>query len=47
MPTGLGWFPFARRYLGNHYLFSLPSATKMFQFAEFALSRLFYSTGSI
>lgn len=40
MPAGLGCFPFARRYLGNHYLFSFPPATKMFQFAGFALTRL-------
>ena len=29
---GLGSSPFARHYLGNHYLFSLPIGTKMFQF---------------
>ena len=27
MPPGLASFPFARRYLGNHYLFSLPAGT--------------------
>ena len=32
---GLGSFPFARRYSGNHYLFSLPPGTKMFQFPGF------------
>ena len=32
MPPGLASFPFARRYLGNHYLFSLPAGTYMFQF---------------
>ena len=25
--TGLGYSPFARHYLGNHYLFSLPPGT--------------------
>ena len=34
---GLGFFPFARRYLGNHILFSFPPATEMFQFAGFLL----------
>ena len=33
---GLGSSPFARHYLGNHYLFSLPTGTKMFQFPAFA-----------
>ena len=33
---GLGYSPFARHYLGNHYLFSLPAGTKMFQFPAFA-----------
>ena len=33
---GLGSSPFARHYLGNHYLFSLPAGTKMFQFPAFA-----------
>ena len=35
-PVGLGFSPFARHYSGNHFLFSLPAATKMFQFAAFA-----------
>ena len=35
--TGLGSSPFARHYLGNHYLFSLPIGTKMFQFPTLAL----------
>ena len=35
--TGLGCSPFARHYWGNHYLFSLPTGTKMFQFPALAL----------
>ena len=35
-PSGLGSSRFARHYSGNHILFSLPAATKMFQFAAFA-----------
>ena len=34
--NGLGSSPFARHYLGNHYLFSLPTGTKMFQFPAYA-----------
>ena len=34
--AGLGSSPFARHYLGNHCLFSLPAGTKMFQFPAFA-----------
>ena len=34
--AGLGWSPFARHYLGNHCLFSLPRGTKMFQFPRLA-----------
>ena len=34
--TGLGCSPFARHYWGNHYLFSLPAGTKMFQFPALA-----------
>ena len=34
--VGLGSSPFARHYLGNHFLFSLPMGTKMFQFPTFA-----------
>ena len=34
--NGLGSSPFARHYLGNHYLFSLPTGTKMFQFPALA-----------
>ena len=33
---GLGSSPFARHYLGNHYLFSFPAGTKMFQFPALA-----------
>ena len=33
---GLGCSPFARHYWGNHYLFSLPAGTKMFQFPALA-----------
>ena len=36
--AGLGCSPFARHYLGNHCLFSLPAGTKMFQFPAFAHS---------
>ena len=35
---GLGCSPFARHYWGNHYLFSLPAGTKMFQFPALALN---------
>ncbi len=34
--NGLGSSPVARHYWGNHYLFSLPGGTKMFQFPPFA-----------
>ena len=34
--TGLGYSPVARRYQGNHILFSSPPGTKMFQFPGFA-----------
>ena len=34
--AGLGYSPFARRYYGNHVLFSLPPANEMFQFTGFA-----------
>ena len=34
--AGLGSSPFARHYLGNHILFSLPAGTKMFQFPALA-----------
>ena len=37
MLSGLASFPFARRYLGNHSLFSLPTGTEMFQFPAFPL----------
>ncbi len=33
---GLGSSPFARRYWGNHCLFSFPAGTKMFQFPALA-----------
>jgi hypothetical protein len=33
---GLGFSAFARHYSRNHYLFSLPLGTKMFQFPRFA-----------
>ena len=33
---GLGCSRFARHYYGNHYLFSFPPGTKMFQFSGFA-----------
>ena len=38
-PTGLGSSPVARHYWGNHFLFSLPRGTKMFQFPRFASIR--------
>ena len=38
--VGLGSSHFARRYYGNHYLFSFPPATKMFQFAGFLPTKL-------
>ena len=34
--NGLGYSPFARHYWGNHYLFSFPAGTKMFQFPALA-----------
>ena len=34
--SGLGCSPVARHYWGNHYLFSLPAGTKMFQFPALA-----------
>ena len=37
--NGLGCSPFARHYWGNHYLFSLPAGTKMFQFPAFASTK--------
>ena len=39
-PVGLGCSPFARHYWGNHFLFSLPAGTKMFQFPAFASAML-------
>ncbi len=41
MHSGLGCSPFAHHYLENRYLLSFPPATKMFQFAGFALSYLY------
>ena len=43
--TGLGSFPFARRYLENHCLFSFPEGTKMFQFPSFASYTYVFSIG--
>ena len=40
---GLGSSSFARHYSRNHYLFSLPQPTKMFQFSWFPPDALFYS----
>src|SRR5690625_1261256 len=40
--VGLGYFPFARRYLGNRILLYFPPGTKMFQFPEFVLRYLMY-----
>ena len=39
--TGLGSSHFARRYSGNHSLFSSPQGTEMFHFPWFAPSALF------
>ena len=38
---GLGWSSFARHYSRNHYLFSLPQPTKMFQFSWFPPNSLY------
>jgi hypothetical protein len=38
--AGLGCSRFARRYCGNHSLFSLPEGTEMFHFPSFAPSAL-------
>ena len=38
---GLGYSPFARRYLGSRSLLSFPPATKMFQFAGLARASLY------
>jgi hypothetical protein len=38
---GLGSFRFARHYSGNHYLFSIPRPTKMFQFSRFPTNPLY------
>ncbi len=38
---GLGFSRFARRYFGNHSLFSFPQGTEMFHFPWFALRDLF------
>jgi hypothetical protein len=40
---GLGSSAFARHYLRNHWLFSLPQGTKMFQFPCLPLSNPIYS----
>ena len=40
---GLGYSSFARHYFRNHFLFSLPHPTKMFQFRWFPPNFLFYS----
>ena len=39
--AGLGSSPFARHYWGNHYLFSLPAGTKMFQFPALASRNIY------
>src|SRR5699024_6791134 len=41
--VGLGYFPFARRYLGNRILLYFPPGTTMFQFPEFFLRYFMYS----
>ena len=40
---GLGSSPFARHYLGNHILFSLPGGNEMFQFPPFAYLTVYMS----
>jgi hypothetical protein len=42
---GLGFSRFARRYYGNHSLFSFPEGTEMFHFPSFAPPVLFIQTG--
>ena len=44
---GLGSCAFARHYLRNHCLFSLPAGTEMFQFPAFAPARQTRVTGSL
>jgi hypothetical protein len=39
--NGLGFSHFARRYFGNHSLFSLPQGTEMFHFPWLAPANLF------
>ena len=41
----LGSSAFARHYLRNHWLFSLPRGTKMFQFPRLPQSILYIQTG--
>jgi hypothetical protein len=43
--SGLGSSPFARHYLGNLYLISLPGGTEMFHFPPFASCTYVFSTG--
>ena len=43
--VGLGCSRFARRYYGNHSLFSFPQGTEMFRFPWFVLSALCIQTG--
>ena len=42
---GLGSSPFARHYLGNLYLISLPGGTEMFHFPPFASCTYVFSAG--
>ena len=44
---GLGYSAFARHYLRNHCLFSLPKGTKMFQFPSFASALSGYQACSL
>jgi hypothetical protein len=39
--NGLGSYPFARHYSGNHILFSFPPVNEMFQFTGFPLLHYF------
>jgi hypothetical protein len=43
--SGLGSSPFARHYLGNLYLISLPGGTEMFHFPPFASHTYEFSMG--
>ena len=44
--SGLGWSPFARRYLGYRGCFLFPRGTEMFQFPRFACPDLWIQSGT-